>query len=131
MADNNKQQILRGLCAQWQALMDRTHPLPEGGKHGPSEFWRQVRFAQRQDATLDDEEGALLVLADSRAGGTDCPKCGGSGRFTDPQTGRDRGVCFMCKGKGFTSPEDMRRNFGYRNAKPGRQEKYLPGGTAN
>ena len=132
MTDNNRRETLAALCKSWQQLMDKTRPLPGGRKHGPTEFWRQVRFLQSADAELDNETAAEEVLADSRAGGCNCPKCKGTGRFVvvTEEGPEDRGPCFMCKGKGYCNAEDNARNYGYRSHQPGRQERYLPGGSA-
>ena len=122
MADS-KREVLRALCAEWQEVMDRMYPLPDGGKWGPNEFWTQVRWLQAQDDDADEQELAETVLHETRAGGINCPKCNGTAEFhfKDGRIGK----CYMCIG-GIITPTKAAQNHGYRLHNPGRQEFYLP-----
>lgn len=87
-----------------------------------TEFWRRARLTPAWQESA--EEAAREVLADLRAGGVVCSKCGGTGQFvflSGPRKGT-AAVCYRCRGKGFENPSDLKRNFGHRVHNPGRHE---------
>ena len=94
---------------------------------------RPTRFYADEDGTSDREADLAdldRAVADSRAeldgaladaGSIDrrCQRCAGTGRFiTYVENGVPRGPggeCYRCRGKGYQTDADSRRNWGYDN----------------
>lgn len=83
-------------------------------EHGTASEVRAC-YQGNQPHVQQHETGATFVQHPDR---TPCDRCDGSGLYVwaiendKPKLG---GVCFRCKGKGYQTSDDKRRNWGYDN----------------
>lgn len=73
--------------------------------------------AAAKPAPAPAEKAYVDTLDTSAKGNHSCPQCMGTGRYvTGMENGKPKfgtGICYRCKGKGYTTPIDRRRNSAY------------------
>lgn len=74
----------------------------------------ELRVAQlsTQPADVPSADVSIAAIAATLDDHTPCPKCNGTGKFHN-RDGEAVGDCFACKGKGWQSASDLRRNDTY------------------
>jgi len=81
-----------------------------------TEFWGKVRRIQKDNSPEEVEAAAHKVWREYKSGGHQCSKCNGTGIYKWVSiAGPQEGTCYHCLGKGFMSPKDEGRTWGYYN----------------